>query len=156
MSLVTWQGRLLLTNGKLTLGPAADECCCVEDVHGCFSCIDPGNPSLWEVCITPSFTGCWTGLNYAWGCFALETHPLNPDWCSASGTLPPACGYDYLGFYWTWRTPGEIHLELVDTSTSPPTVLCDLSVPASGCDIPFTVTVTGACGSAECTVRLVP
>ena len=28
MSLVTWQGKLLLTNGKLTLGPAAAACCC--------------------------------------------------------------------------------------------------------------------------------
>ena len=27
--LLTWGGRLLLTNGMLTLGPAADECCCV-------------------------------------------------------------------------------------------------------------------------------
>lgn len=31
MSLVTWEGRLLLSpGGRLTLGPAADECCCVE------------------------------------------------------------------------------------------------------------------------------
>jgi hypothetical protein len=30
MSLVTWNGKLLLSpNGKLTLGPAADVCCCV-------------------------------------------------------------------------------------------------------------------------------
>lgn len=34
MSLVTWNGKLLLTNGKLTLGPAADECCCVG-TEGC-------------------------------------------------------------------------------------------------------------------------
>jgi len=30
MSLVTWKGKLLLTNGKLTLGPAAPACCCEE------------------------------------------------------------------------------------------------------------------------------
>ena len=36
MSLVTWQGKLLLTNGKLTLGPAAAACCCVESA--CDSC----------------------------------------------------------------------------------------------------------------------
>jgi hypothetical protein len=32
MSLVTWNGKLLLSpNGRLTLGPAADICCCVEE-----------------------------------------------------------------------------------------------------------------------------
>ena len=35
MSLVTWQGKLLLTNGKLTLGPAAAACCCETPSTGC-------------------------------------------------------------------------------------------------------------------------
>jgi hypothetical protein len=39
MSLVTWGGKLLLTGGKLTLGPAAAECCC-EEPAGC--CMPPG------------------------------------------------------------------------------------------------------------------
>ncbi len=35
MSLVLWGNALLLTNGKLTLGPPADACCCVEGGCGC-------------------------------------------------------------------------------------------------------------------------
>lgn len=36
MSLVTWGGKLLLSpSGKLTLGPPADVCCCVESPTGC-------------------------------------------------------------------------------------------------------------------------
>jgi len=31
MSLVTWNGKLLLTNGKLTIGPADPICCCVGE-----------------------------------------------------------------------------------------------------------------------------
>jgi hypothetical protein len=48
MSLVTWNGKLLLSpNGKLTLGPAADVCCCVgPPVDGCCGRLQPGNESL--------------------------------------------------------------------------------------------------------------
>lgn len=43
MSLVTWGGKLLLSpNGRLTLGPAADACCCVETVDCCTGTITSG------------------------------------------------------------------------------------------------------------------
>ena len=43
--LLTWGGRLLLTNGMLTLGPAADECCCVGG--GMDNCLElTGNLTL--------------------------------------------------------------------------------------------------------------
>lgn len=44
MSLVTWNGKLLLSpSGHLTLGPAADECCCPT---GCCGRLVPGPSSL--------------------------------------------------------------------------------------------------------------
>ena len=45
MSLVTWNGKLLLSpNGRLTTGPAGDACCCVEDT-GCCGRLQPGPTS---------------------------------------------------------------------------------------------------------------
>jgi hypothetical protein len=152
--LYLWGGQLLIrTMGGVTGLATSEACCCVES--GCFRCIDSANPEQWQVTLVPSFTGCWEGIA-GFGTFALSAHPVYPNWCTASGSLPPACGYSQLGFVWTWEIDGTIRVQLLDTSATPSTVLCDLSASTYGCAVPFTdVTLAGACGTIVSTVSAV-
>jgi len=151
MSLVTWNGKLLLSpGGKLVLGPAADECCCVEE--GCCGVYPDRLKVTFEFCgtyviyldlVDPSPVAfpakCWEGslliqdgtLTIRALCsFATE---INEDdecgyWCWDACTGPDtACSW---GSYGSWRRMKATSPYASYTTPAPPSA-CDYDCTAS-------------------------
>lgn len=89
MSLVTWQGKLLLTNGKLTIGPAAAECCCTETPTDCPT--PEEIPSFWiQFTLPAACSSCCGTLSHT-----IEL-PWNVDRNNWSFNSSEWCGSVYL------------------------------------------------------------
>lgn len=132
MSLVTWQGKLLLTNGKLTLGPASAACCCEEPpLEEC-----PCGPWTGVASLHAEFDQCFSATDLALVSSSNDGTNYQAMWqgTSIGCTITVICsGQKEENGVWQWGTSFQINSCILTGTTNP--------IPDATGTVTFSVTI---------------